>query len=218
MNRYFEKSLLENINRNNKCLHGDGILFLSNNKQTLPLYEWLSHTENVYLLSDCLQLKQVVELQPALIVSYNYMHIITDDIIEYMNGKIINLHISYLPWNRGASPNVWSFIDDTPKGVTIHQVSSGLDKGLILFQRECFFEEEHETFASTYKKLNDEIIRLFQEHWHDIKNNNYILTEQIGKGSYHNSKQLEELQRKIPFEWDDNIGDFLRRYRSLEKY
>jgi len=86
-----------------------------------------------------------------------------------------------------------------------------------VYQRECFFEEEHETFASTYKKLNDEIIRLFQEHWNDIKNNNYILTEQIGKGSYHNNKQLEELQRKIPFAWDENIANFLQRYKLLEK-
>ncbi len=34
---------------------------------------------------------------------------------HYMPKKsIINLHISYLPWNKGAYPNVWSFIDETP--------------------------------------------------------------------------------------------------------
>ena len=42
-------------------------------------------------------------------VSYKFRHIVKSSIIEHLNGKIINLHISLLPWNRGADPNLWSF-------------------------------------------------------------------------------------------------------------
>ena len=59
------------------------------------------------------------------IVSYGYRYIITQDILDAVRGQAINLHISLLPWNRGADPNLWSFLDDTPKGITIHYIDSG---------------------------------------------------------------------------------------------
>ena len=73
-------------------------------------------------------------MNPKLIVSYNYKHIIQPEIIVLMNGRLVNLHISYLPWNKGSDPNFWSFIDNTPKGVTIHKIDNHLDTGAILYQ------------------------------------------------------------------------------------
>ena len=183
----------------------------------MGLYEWLSLFEEVYLLSERLTIEQIRNINPAIVISYNYNYIITPDIIEYMNGKIINMHISYLPYNRGASPNVWSFIDDTPKGITIHQVSTGLDKGNIIYQKEYFFNTEKETFASTYEKLNIAIVELFKEHWQEIKTGAYQLKEQVEKGTYHSQKDLIQLQKDIPFEWTDNIAEFLKRYHSISK-
>ena len=43
-------------------------------------------------------------------LSFGYRHIIKKDIINYFKNKIINLHISYLPYNRGADPNFWSLL------------------------------------------------------------------------------------------------------------
>lgn len=183
----------------------------------MELYEWLSLSEEVYLFSERLTLEQIRNINPTIIISYNYNYIIAPDIIEHMNGKIINMHISYLPYNRGASPNIWSFVDDTPKGVTIHQVSAGLDKGKIIYQKECFFDVEKETFASTYEKLNAAIVELFKEHWREIKMGTYVLKEQEGKGTYHYQKDLIELQNKVPFEWTDNIAAFLKRYCSSHR-
>ena len=54
--------------------------------------------------------------------------------------KIINLHISYLPYNKGAHPNFWSFADNTPSGVTIHEVNENLDSGNIIFQKKIEFD------------------------------------------------------------------------------
>ena len=44
------------------------------------------------------------------IVSYGYRHILSKNILDLLPNKIINLHISYLPYNRGADPNFWSFM------------------------------------------------------------------------------------------------------------
>ncbi len=62
--------------------------------------------------------------------------------------SIINLHISFLPWNRGAHPNFWSFYDDTPKGVTIHLIDEGIDTGAIIYQKEITFDRNEKTFES----------------------------------------------------------------------
>ena len=103
-------------------------------------------------------------------VSYRYRHIIKKSIIEYLQGRLINLHISLLPWNRGADPNLWSFLEDTPKGVTIHEIDEGIDTGDIIAQKEVAFSPVGETLKTTYEKLDDEIIELFKEQWPRIIN------------------------------------------------
>ena len=49
------------------------------------------------------------------IISYGYRHIVSKKIIDSSRNGIINLHASYLPWNKGAHPNFCSFIDKIPK-------------------------------------------------------------------------------------------------------
>lgn len=192
------------------------VLYLTNNQQSIDLYNWLKEREEVVLYSEPLSVEFVKQIKPQWILSYNYVHFIKEDVIDYMEGNIINMHISMLPWNRGASPNIWSFIENTPKGVTIHQIDKGLDTGAILYQQECEFDISQESFASSYQKLNDAITCLFKNKWNDIKSGNYRLMNQIGKGSYHSKKDLEQLQQRIAFEWDDNIAEFLKRYEVLK--
>ena len=137
------------------------------------MYEWISNNTECLLYSDKITTDILNNYKPQLIVSYNYKHIITQDVIDYMKGQCINLHISMLPWNRGADPNFWSFIDDTPKGVTIHRIARGLDTGDIIFQKELFFDESQETFLSTYQILQKEIIDLFKSNFQTLLNGNY---------------------------------------------
>ena len=188
-----------------------GVVILTNNRNSIRLFHWLEQRVPTQLYSDALALDMLEGCRPSLVVSYNYTHIVSEKILSFMEGNIINLHISYLPWNRGAYPNLWSFLEDTPKGVTIHRMAKGLDTGDILYQREMFFDETRETLASTYRKLNEEIMRLFQEHWTEIREGTYPITPQQGKGSYHALKDMRELlrERKIDgLDWNMNVKDF----------
>ena len=193
------------------------VLYLTNNDNALILYEWLKDKCEVMLYEERLSLEYVAKANPDLIVSYNYKYLIREDVIDYMKGKIINLHISYLPWNRGSSPNFWSFYDDTPKGVTIHQISAGLDEGKILYQKECEFNPYEETFATSYEKLNETIVELFKENWEEIKAGTYELKPQNGSGSYHTMKDFNELIEQYPFKWTDNIGEYLQKCKVAER-
>ena len=73
------------------------------------------------------------------IISFGYRHKINEDILR-KKKKIINLHISYLPYNKGAHPNFWSFAENTPSGVSIHKVDRGIDTGNIIYQKLLDFE------------------------------------------------------------------------------
>src|SRR5262245_47929427 len=84
------------------------------------------------------------------IVSYGYRHILREPLLSAYAERIINLHISYLPWGRGADPNLWSWIEGTPKGVTIHAIDAGLDTGPIFVQRLVDFGSS-ETLATSYQ-------------------------------------------------------------------
>ena len=189
------------------------VLLLTNNRNALKLYDMLSKMgEFVSLYSGILSEEQLTMINPKIVISYNYKYIIPDNIISKVDGKIINLHISYLPWNRGSDPNFWSFIDNTPKGVTIHKIDAHLDTGSILLQKEIAFDEDVETFRTSYNKLNDEIVSLLCENWQSIVNNNVVPKEQSYGGTYHKRSDLNTFREKYPFCWDETITEYKRKY------
>jgi len=140
------------------------------------------------------------------VVSYGYRHLIRRSVVETLGGKVINLHASLLPWNRGADPNFWSFFDDTPKGVSIHVVDAGLDTGPILVQRELHFGR-HETLASTYDELQREIVRLFDEFWPPIRIRSITPREQGNAFTYHRSVDKDRWFAQLPMGWATPVRD-----------
>jgi methionyl-tRNA formyltransferase len=139
------------------------------------------------------------------IVSYDYRHIITKEQIKAVNGQAINCHISYLPWNRGADPNLWSFIDNTPKGVTIHYIDDGLDTGDIIFQKQVKFAGEGHTLSTTYNQLHLLMDSALKATWDIIKIGNVKGKKQEGKGSYHRSSDKEKIL--LPDGWNTKVID-----------
>ena len=197
------------------ALEKGSILFLTNNTNTDGLYRWLKEQgEQVYRVENKVTAQMIAQMKPSLMISFNYRHMIPQEVLELMPGRVINLHTSYLPYNRGSSPNFFSFLEDTPKGVTIHLMSAGLDEGDILCQRELHFDEEKETFASTYEALLQEIEKLFRENWQQIREGSIIPVKQAGPVTYHRMKDLDAIREKVDFDWNMKIGDFKRAYEK----
>lgn len=183
------------------------ILFLTNNENTRPLSDWLaSQGEEIVLYGDRLTLEQVAGREYDMAISFNYRYLIPGDVIDSMKGHIINLHTSLLPWNRGSSPNFWSFWENSPKGVTIHLVDETLDTGAYLFQRELFFDEDKESFASSYETLMETMMDVFKENWMELKAWQLSPYRREEKGSYHTMKEFRELVGDFYFTWDDNVA------------
>ncbi len=139
------------------------------------------------------------------IVSFGCRHIIKKSVLEYLPDRVINLHISYLPWNRGADPNLWSFLEDTPKGVSIHYIDEGIDTGDIIAQKRVSLDENSETLATSYDKLEMGIIELFKETWPNIIINNVHRLKQRGAGSFHKTKDKSKHMNLLTDGWNTEV-------------
>ena len=145
-----------------------------------------------------------------LVISFGYKYLIPKETINSCNCDIINLHISYLPWNRGAHPNFWSFYDDTISGVTIHLINEGIDKGNIIYQKKISFNTKNHTFSDTYNILIKEIEFLFLSRIDNILNKTYKTFPQSGKGSFHKKKDLP-----VKFTgWQSNIYEEIKNLKT----
>ncbi|WP_045226163.1 formyltransferase family protein [Methyloterricola oryzae] len=151
------------------------------------------------------------------IVSYGYRHLIRPDWIAAFPQQVVNLHISYLPWNRGSDPNLWSFLDDTPKGVSLHFVDAGLDTGPLIAQREVAMQEAQETLASSYVCLNEAMEELFREHWPVIRAGKSVPVKQIGAGSSHRLKDREAVAHLLTQGWKTPVSELVAAYRAMKE-
>lgn len=193
------------------------VLFLTNNENTNDAYEKLCALEgkdNVVKFTNKLTPEIVKDLEPSFAVSFNYKHIVKADVIDCLKGKIINLHVSYLPYNKGASPNFFSFMENTPKGVTIHKLEAGLDSGDILLQKELEFDESKETFKTSYDKLINEITSLLIDNWKDLKDGKIASKTQTEGGSCHKMSDLESYNKISPIDWNDTIIKAKEKYQK----
>jgi len=181
------------------------ILVLSSSKE---ISDWLYEKGyHVFCMIEQIPTIQFVQ-EFDWIISYGYRHIIKQDVIDAINGNIINLHISYLPWNRGADPNFWSFKENTPKGVTIHKVDAGIDTGPILVQKIVEFKDDEDTLRKTYDRLQREIVLLFFESWEKIANRTIKPISQQTIGTFYIGEEL------VPF----SVGSFHLKKHAPELF
>ena len=200
----------QNLNRVMK------IFFLG--PKNVKIFNWLiSKNENVISTEDKVSLDLIKKYNFNFLISYKYRFIITEDILRLFPNRAINLHISYLPFNRGSDPNLWSFVEDTKKGVTIHYIDKGIDTGEIIVQKEHKFLNKNETLKSSYDFLNESIQNLFIENWDLIKQNKIKSFPQIGKGSFHKSSDKKKIVNSPLFKgWDMTI-DSLKIFKNIKK-
>lgn len=183
-------------------------------KKVLFLKSKQTKTELVDILEsrgchvDCCSEKNFKPDGYDLIISYGYRFIIPDNVISN-SPHIINLHISLLPYNKGAHPNFWAHMDNTPSGVTIHLIDGGIDTGPYLYQKEINFDIKKLTFKETYQVLKNEIEVLFIKNIDEILNGKYKLYKYSDNGSFHNASDLPP-----DVDWNEVIYNKINKIKS----
>lgn len=148
------------------------------------------------------------------IISYGHRKIIKPEVIARFPHRIINIHISLLPWNRGADPNFWSFFDNTPKGVTIHEIDCGVDTGDIIVARSIHAASSG-TLRSTYDNLHSNAIELFSNTWPSIRSGEARRSRQSRIGTVHKKKDIIPWFGKLSAGWDTPVEEVEEMGRSI---
>lgn len=123
------------------------------------------------LISQTDGLKQIRSFRPDMAVSVLFRNILRKPFLDIFPKGCINLHPAYLPYNRGNYPNVWSIVEKTPAGVTLHYIDEGLDTGDIIAQEKVVVEMT-DTGATLYRKLELAAVDLFQRMWPSLESGN----------------------------------------------
>lgn len=99
------------------------------------------------------QYQEVLDFNPDLIITCAYGQILPKEILNAPRLGCINVHASLLPKLRGGAPIHHAIIDGhTKTGITIMYMSSGMDEGDIIAQKEIPIEYE-DTAESLHDKL-----------------------------------------------------------------
>ena len=94
-------------------------------------------------------LELVEEQQVELVVLARYMQILSDDVCRQLDGRVINIHHSFLPGFKGARPYHQAWERGVKViGATAHYVTADLDEGPIIDQ-----DVERVTHAHTPEDL-----------------------------------------------------------------
>ena len=100
---------------------------------------------------------------------------------------------------------MWSFVDNTPKGVSIHYLDAGIDTGDLIAQKKLDFAAG-ETLRTSYARLQAEITQLFTEHWSQIRNGTCAADRQVGPGSFHRVADRERIAHLLTNGWDTPVA------------
>jgi methionyl-tRNA formyltransferase len=176
--------------------------------------------DEVDLMMNPMLLLEEKDLPVDWIISYGYRRRISSWILERFKDRAINLHPSFLPWNRGTYPNLWSWYDDTPKGVTIHQLADEIDAGGILAQENVHLNTEH-TLKSSYEALQYRMARLFSSYWPIIRTGKQPAISQDPGGTSHKKADGEKLVAQLPRVWNTSVIDVIelgKRDRETGRY
>lgn len=138
-------------------------------------------------------LQAIKTLQADIALSVFFGYILRREFLDLFSAGVVNLHPAYLPYNRGVYPNIWSIVEGTPAGVTLHYVDAGVDTGDIIARRQAPIEPV-DTGETLYRKLEQACVDLFKDTWPLICSGRAPRIPQ-GKqeGTYHRTQDVERI-------------------------
>ncbi|MBV7435365.1 formyltetrahydrofolate deformylase [Cardiobacteriaceae bacterium TAE3-ERU3] len=127
----------------------------------LPYYHWpLANRDDDNRAAQEAKLKQaVVDHNVDLVVLARYMQILSEDLCEFLTGRAINIHHSFLPSFKGARPYHQAHAKGVKLiGATAHYVTTDLDEGPIIEQDVA--RVTHNMSAAKLTEIGHDIERL----------------------------------------------------------
>lgn len=127
---------------------------------------------------------RLASLEPEIGVSAFFGYILRRRVLDLFELGCVNIHPALLPYNRGSFPNVWSIVENTPAGATLHLMDSGVDTGRIIAQKQIPVRS-WDTGKTLYRKLERVCVELFAAAFPRFISGELTPREQVGEGTYH---------------------------------
>ena len=122
----------------------------------------------------------------------------------------LNVHPSLLPYCRGRDPVVWTIRYGLPAGVTLHEISVGVDSGAIWYQEEIPYSFPC-TGGALYQKVVDKAVRLFCDNWGDIRSGAIKSKSQAQIGQKTFTRADLWADQCINLDGSISVSEFIRR-------
>jgi len=137
--------------------------------------------------------KRIGDLQPEMIFSFYYRHMIPEKILRIPPRGAYNLHGSLLPDYRGRCPVNWVLVNgETQTGVTLHHMVRKADAGDIVGQRIVSIAPDDTAFT-LYGKLCAEAGILLDELLPLMKVGQAPrIPQELSRGSYFGGRRPED--------------------------
>ena len=189
------------------------ILLLGPDWRNHAIEKILKKKNNLLKTNKKINTKLIINNKIDILITSGYPFLIKEEIIKKVNIAI-NLHISFLPYGKGIMPNLWSFVENFPAGITIHQLDKNFDTGKILIQKKIYFKDKsNQTLKTTHAYLLAKLEGLFLKNYRKIFNNKIKSFEQnkyIIINRYHTRKESDKIMKKLPKKWNTPIKEILK--------
>ena len=170
--------------------------------------KFIVHFTNSKLTKNFIEINKI-----DMIISSGYPYRVKLDVISSVEIAI-NLHISYLPFGRGIMPNLWSFIDGYPSGITIHFIDENFDTGKIITQKKVSFNSlKTKTLKTTHDYLLDKLEKFFFQNLSFIINKKFVPYDQnkfYSYNVYRNRDESEKMMKNFKARWNTKISSVIK--------
>lgn len=110
--------------------------------------------------------REYLEQNPVDLYIISGARILTGEIIEACNGKVLNIHPGLLPDVRGLDTFLWSIHYKKPLGITAHFITPKIDSGLLIHKEKLPIYHDDTAFDITLRLLEcqpDILIKALKE-------------------------------------------------------
>jgi methionyl-tRNA formyltransferase len=158
-----------------------------------------------------------IEILKSLNVDYfigiHFPYLIPKEVLIIPKIGFVNLHPSFLPYNKGWNTPSWAILDKTPYGATLHFMDQTLDDGDIIHQKRIDVLPD-ETANSLYKKTLKLEEEVFFEAFDELISLKPSRQKQISKGTAYKKRDLKSIQ-EINILDNYNAEELINKMRAL---
>lgn len=126
--------------------------------------------------------------------------------------RCVNLHPGLNPHNRGWYPQVFSILDGSPLGATLHEMVPEIDRGPVIAQIEVEVFD-HDTSRTAYERVQRAELELLTRWIDRVISGDYEVTI-TSEGNYNSISDFKDLCR-LDLDSTMSLGSAIRLLRAL---